>query len=947
MTMFNAAQNSLYHILETICVIENIHDYNGIQETARKYNIATKCSEEELETVIKVYLSSHKVHIDSGAMLIEENHQEWYQENKKNNPMKFWNRYWKYLLHKKNFSNTVLNRMDKTTDEIMDLVGDPNSLETFSRKGMIIGDVQSGKTATYIGLMNKAADAGYRVVILLTGLIEKLRSQTQERVDYGFIGLDSNRLDSPEARTWVGVGEFDPSISAIGLTSKSQDFNFHIAQLRGKLDCFNTAVVFVLKKNKTILEWLEKWMLKNIDSSGKVPYPMLLLDDEADNGSINTNKQGQDATTINACIRRIFNLFTKATYIGCTATPYANIFIDPDPELQDLFPTHFIYSLPSPSNYMGAASIFSDSNDRYAINSEETDIKAKAGKFNFVLKDINDCEKYIPISHKSKFEVENLPKSMEKAIISFFIANTIRDLRGDVSSHRTMLVNVSRFIKVQNDLTYKIDSFVRDYRRDIDCYAALSEKEALSHKCIKNIHDVYAAEYRQLPDDGSDSEKHYSWQQIQHALRDSVATIQVRSVNGGNAVKNLNYDENKVNGLRLIAVGGLSLSRGLTLEGLIISYYYRNTKMYDTMLQMGRWFGYRDGYADLCQVWMSEESQDWYTYITKATEELKRDIRIMQGQNKTPEEFGMRVRSDKNALLVTAKNKMQTSTMTDVLVSLSQTVVETKYVKISKDSICKNFELVRKWISENLKPEYLFNSEDRALRSSLQFKNLNYSKIVELLRDFDASDLNTTFQTETLAEMIDKSASITPYWDVLIASGKYGDVISFGQFSVPRVQRSYSIKKGPIAQIAGDSAHLGSRNAYKCGLTTEEVSEIIQIVNDQRCKEDKGKDLRQEDYFVKTNNQRNPLLVIWPLELTGAGKTHSRYVDNLTIRNQIDDMNHSDENIAVIGLSIGYPKVDERTEVKARYKVNKIYAQNMFGITDDEDCFEEMGDEAI
>ncbi len=942
MAEFNLQQKQLYEVVETICVQSKTRDYNGIKDIAGRYNRVLECTEEEVEQVIARYLATHEVYIGEGLSLVEEDYKPWYFDSKKNFASKFWDRYYKYLYKSKGFSINVLNSIDKSTDEIMDLLGDPNSLSSFSRKGMIIGDVQSGKTATYIGLMNKAADAGYRVIILLTGLIEKLRSQTQERVDYGFIGLDSNKLDSHDARIWVGAGEYDTSFAGWGLTSKSQDFNLAVAQMRGKLENINTTVVFVLKKNKTILTWLEKWLNTNVDSSGKVPLPMLLIDDEADNGSINTKADPSEATAINASIRRLVALFTQVTYIGCTATPYANIFIDPDCE--DLFPSNFIYSLPTPSNYVGATSIFS-SPVKMFTGEDDADESYITGKYHFMLKNNDDCEKYIPLSHKSEFSVKDLPETMKKAVLAFFIANAIRDLRGDKTSHRTMLVNVSRFIKVQNDLTSSIDAFVREYRREIDNYCALDPKEALLHEKIKDIYTVFKTYYDPIPDDKTDLEKEYSWKDIQHALKNAVSSIQVRSVNGGNAVKNLDYEENKHSGLRLIAVGGLSLSRGLTLEGLMISYYYRNTKMYDTMMQMGRWFGYRDGYADLCQIWMSTSSQDWYAYITKATEELKRDFRIMHGRDKTPAEFGLRVRSDKAALLVTAKNKMRLATTTNVLISLSQAVEETKYISLKSDVIESNYQLVENWIKLNLRDDNRFKDENRALRSSFQFKNIPCKEIASLIGKFDASVLNSTFAPDTLSEMINKSAGCYPVWDVLIACGKKGHNITIGDYSISRVQRSYAIKKGPIAQVAGDSAHLASRNAYKCGLTISEYKDIETKAKSLRPIEKRNQELNQEEFFVQTRKQRNPVLVIWPLELTGCGKVSDSYLDDENTRKRIDLLNASGKDIAVIGFSIGCPKVDDSAEVKACYKINKIYAKNMFGVTDEEDGFEDIGDE--
>ena len=237
---------------------------------------------------------------------------------------------------------------------------------SFLYRGLCIGDVQSGKTSTYIGLINKAADAHYRVIILLTGTIEKLRRQTQQRIDEGFIGLDSYAFTLEKDNVQVGVGAIDPNTSGWAVTSTTSDFNAATAKkIVGQLNNISAPVILVLKKNKSVLEKLERWLrFYNANkTTKKIDLPMLLIDDEADNASVNTKKD-DEVTAINKGIRKLLVLFEKANYVGFTATPYANIFIDPDTEKEmldhDLFPRDFIYALEAPSNYIGARSIFGE-----------------------------------------------------------------------------------------------------------------------------------------------------------------------------------------------------------------------------------------------------------------------------------------------------------------------------------------------------------------------------------------------------------------------------------------------------------------------------------------------------------------------------------------------------------------------------------------------------------
>lgn len=900
------------------------------------------CGASDIEKVVKLFLANNRTLVDVGVALTEKDHKPWYMVSKAKIKPVFWKRYFDYLLNEKRFPLEVLDRMDKNTDEIIDLLGDPESNESFSRKGLIVGDVQSGKTASYIGIINKAADAGYRVIILLTGTIEKLRSQTQERVDLGFVGLDSNVSVLNEPNVWVGVGKYDQSKSGWCFTSKKKDFNLQTANTRGLLKSITDPVVFVLKKNKSVLTWLCKWLSQNKGASGTISLPMLLIDDESDNASVNTKKNLEETTAINGCIRDFLVLFSKSNYVGFTATPYANIFIDPDTDdamrKEDLFPRHFIYILPSPSNYIGPMGIFAGRPDDF---DEDFGPANERGKFGFMLRNNDDCEDSIPLSHRKNFEIEDLPESLEEAVISFFIANTIRDIRGDVTSHRTMLVNVSRFIAVQNSLQQEVDSLVRRYARVIENYSNMPTDTALRHEEFRRIKEVFDKDYSQLPDDGFATRKTYSWEEIQQNLWSSVSSIIVRSVNGGNATKELDYEAYTGKGLRLIAIGGLSLSRGLTLEGLVISYYYRNTKMYDTLMQMGRWFGYRDGYADLCRLWMSKDSQDWYNYIANATEELKKSVRLMRDIGKTPEDFGLKVRSDKASLLVTSKSKMRTASDYTVLISLSQAVEDTKYVFTKHDIVEKNFNTTSCWISDLLeKKGYSFWSEpNKALANPNQIKNVDYQEIISFLSSFECSKLNLTFDIETLAKLVYDSRLLTPKWDILIAKGK-GGLTTLGGVTVRKVQRKFAEKSnGEVAQVSGAAAHLLSRTDFKCGLTLDQEKQIEIIAKRLR---DEGKDkdsaLNQGEYFVKTNPRRNPVLIIYPLELdkiaVKKGENPPPFPEKIT------HVNNS--QMAFIGLGFGYPKVDEKDEVKAEYRINKRFAQSL-EVDDIDDSFEERG----
>jgi len=880
---------------------------------------AAPLTEAEREEVIAALHASLLVRIDRGHVLKEKDHTPWYIAAMADQPKNFWDRYRIYLQKEQQWNGNTINELDRTTDEIMDLLGNPRQAEGFLRRGLCIGDVQSGKTSTYIGLINKAADAHYRVIILLTGTIEKLRRQTQQRIDEGFIGLDSYAFTLERDSVQVGVGAIDPNTSGWAVTSTTSDFNAATAKkIVGQLSNISAPVIFVLKKNKSVLEKLEHWLrfYNASKMSKKIDLPMLLIDDEADYASVNTKKD--DITTINKGIRKLLVLFEKANYVGFTATPYANIFIDPDSDDEmlehDLFPRDFIYALEAPSNYIGARSIFGED-----------------APYGYMLESNDDCEYALPEIHTKEHTMTFIPDSLKEAIASFFICNTIRDLRGDNKSHRTMMINVSRFIVVQNQISRLVDDYVRELKREIQNYYRLGQ-EGLRIESIRMIKNVFDKFFSQNASDPQFNDlKHFSWEQIQDNLYPSIAEIVVRAVNGGNASKKLNYEDYEKepnDGLRLIAVGGLSLSRGLTLEGLSTSYFYRNSSMYDTLMQMGRWFGYRGKYRDLCKVWMPDESMAWYSYISMATDKLREEVKRMQNEDMTPKDFGLAVRSDIPGLFVTAGNKMRTAKDYEAVVNFSGEVVETRYLHSSKDELQRNRELTEGFI-RTLQTKYQVkrNDPDLALKN-YQFLSVQKEEILDFLQDYSAHRLNIDFNIPEICNMINNDdQGIMDKWDILIANGFSSTAPeSLAGYDIPPVIRGFTYKKDSKAlQMSGKNSRLGSRNLAKGGLSPKLVEAME---NGQPA----GKGL-SEDFYFNTGKPRNPLMVIYPIRLSYPQKEGTPIDESKQkIMESID--------FSIIGLSIGIPYISGKKHKVIKLKVNKRRWFELSGATDDDDFYE-------
>ena len=296
--------------------------------------------------------------------------------------------------------------------------------------------MQSGKTANYTGLIARAADAGYKFIVVIAGIHNNLRKQTQERIDEAFIGRSSD----PEDRRIIGVGLDHGYPHPVTLTNINEDFNKNTATKSGwKINDFSKPIILIIKKNVTTLSALHKW-LKDLNAKGDgriSDVPMLLIDDEADNASINTNKEDLDPTRTNAMIRRILRLFAKSCYVGYTATPSpisSSIRMPIDDDVRDeLFPRDFIYCLDAPTTYFGAEKVFLDEETSQSI------VRAYRRLRRF------------HSSHPQARPTRSteLPPSLYRALDEFIVARAIRNLRGQTNKHCSMMINVSRFVPVQ------------------------------------------------------------------------------------------------------------------------------------------------------------------------------------------------------------------------------------------------------------------------------------------------------------------------------------------------------------------------------------------------------------------------------------------------------------------------------------------------------------------
>ncbi len=625
----------------------------GLNDDARNRIIA------ELETRVVIKVGKPTKIVD------ERGHVAWYVGDRKAN-RRFFSRYVEFLRQDQGWPQTAIDAIDESTDAIMEEIEDPEREGPWDRRGLVVGHVQSGKTANYAGLASKAADAGYKLVIVLAGMHNVLRQQTQRRLDRDFLGYISTSGQNAQGFTRIGVGIIDGSIHAEHLTTQAMngDFSRALVEHLG-MGVQQRPVLLVVKKNVSILRNLNNWVGEILSARGDTDSrPLLVIDDEADQASVDTRQQQFDdddvpdpdyePTRINGQIRKLLSAFSRSAYVGYTATPFANILIHDAAVANeygdDLFPRSFIINLPAPSNYVGADLVF---------GTDAGDDGPSEDPLPLIRQVDQTGEGWIAVSHRKVFvpryqNEDRIPPSLEDAIFSFVLACAARAARGKPNAHNSMLVHVSRFKDVHQKVYAQIDDWLANLKRALK-YRTGGNNLQRRLREIWEDDFVPTSEEVRLRQIGRDVPE-TAWTDIEQNLAAAAEKIHVQIVNS-DMRDAIDYDGHADTGLNIIAIGGDKLSRGLTLEGLTVSYFLRASRMYDSLMQMGRWFGYRPGYVDLCRLYLTPDLELWFRHIARAAEELRGRLDHMAMLGSTPEHYGLRIQSH-DILLVTAPNKM-------------------------------------------------------------------------------------------------------------------------------------------------------------------------------------------------------------------------------------------------------------------------------------------------
>jgi Z1 domain len=869
-------------------------------------------------------------------------HVEWLVAARKEDWL-YWRRYRDFLEQK--MAVDVVDALDESTDDILSLMEDPKRRGVWDRRGLVVGHVQSGKTGNYSGLICKAADAGYKIVIVLAGMHNNLRSQTQVRLEESFLGYETTADRDPGKK--IGVADFGGDLKTHSGTTRADngDFNVTIANHFAAISPEERPWLFVVKKNKSVLKQLLKWIRERVaDADDAVDghkivtnLPLLVIDDEADNASVDIGETilNEDGTVnedhqpkaINSLIRQILHSFSMKAYVGYTATPFANIFIHRKGETKlegpDLFPQSFIINLAAPSNYVGPLRIFG----------RMTKEGRKGGlPLTRPIVDTFDEESktgWMPPKHKRDWVPvhngqEMLPPSLYEAICSFAIACAVRVCRRQGSQHSSMLIHVTRFVDVQSEVRRQVDEAVKRMRQRIARQVDHEDLLALMKRLWDTDFVPTSARIAELaPQDGD--AKLPAWGEVLSALPNVLADIEknVRSVNG-TAKDALDYANDGV-GLKVIAIGGDKLARGLTLEGLCTSYFIRTTKMYDTLMQMGRWFGYRPEYMDVCRLYTSAELVEWFGHIADASEELREEFDTMVERKGTPADYGLKVQSH-TVLTVTSPLKMRNSETLSL--SYSGTLAQTIALPNDVDHLRLNLDATDRLVNALGKPRVFGPSQDRIeapdvwKRSSL-WRDVPSEVVLDFLKSYITHVRATSAKSSVLADFISRMNEIgeLKQWTVaLVAEGHDGtpytftnglEISAFPSRSDTKVAGRYSI--GVLTDPADEAIDVGLepwRRALEMTLAVwKPDSARGRTTRPTRPSGKKIREVRGQDRGGELNRG---ILLLYPLSPLSDGEQIVKGWD-----------------LPIIAFAMGFPSSE--TGIKVEYKVDLRYWAQEYG----------------
>lgn len=688
---------------------------------------------------------------------------------------KLWQSTKEILLTKTRMQESDIEELDRVTDVILNEgLSQPRKKLFIPKKGLVLGYVQSGKTTNIISVIAKAVDAGYRFIVVLTGINDNLRRQTQERLDEQLLY---------ESHRWHKLTNIDSDFD------KGQDNASAILSMPFK---DKPVAIAVMKKNTILLDYLLNWLNDGLTQDVRDQIPMLVIDDECDLATPNTRKNGQTRT--NELIEKITNpkFMPKSIYLGYTATPFANMFMDSRTE-KSLYPHDLIYPIKPGKGYFGAEQLFG----RDKLDSEENDdFEPEVG----VLRDIPAVEAANMLSKSWKYiepwEKENDENKYYEelfiAILWFVLATACREIREGKREYSSMLIHTA---VLQNSHFWLRDEL-------IPLLNSLQNEENYNNNYKPILEEIWNFE--------ANSEKNFwmyekpSWSQISELCFPIISAIEIK-VDNFRSDDRISYPTANVSYPRKpqIVLGGNTLSRGLTLEGLVVSYFLRSAKQFDSLLQMGRWFGYRQGYEDLIRIWMPNHPDDLHSYyrsLALVEAEIRETIETARLDGLTPGELPVRIRNIPG-LRITRAGAMRN--VIDDKVSYQGRRTETHAFHVDQEILKQNLELGINFAKE-LSSDY---ENSLGLQGYPVFMGVPSRKVLEFISNYKQAESKLNVSISAIPKYIER------------ANDEFGEILNWNVF-IMSPKKSYHEDFSRI--VINDSLHINTTNRSQ-NLTEENI----------------------------------------------------------------------------------------------------------------------------
>lgn len=893
-------------------------DYDKIYSFLQRFQ-----TEELIKIVVNKFEQEHSVKKpEIHSILSNYNEEDWLDSQK---PETYFNRYKDYLLEIKRWNPFTVDELERCCHKTLNHCANPRSSKKILKRGMVVSDVQSGKTSNYIGLIDLAIDYDYKQILVLSSNVEALRKQTQKRIDEGVTGYDdSSKID--EKSNYYGVGlsvtEDERKLlqtEIVSLTNISKDY---LGKTFSNSVIGNAPVIMVVKKNARVLKKVEEFF-EPIYNNNSLRDNILIVDDECDYASINTRKDGEDPTSINRAIRKLLSRFRVSTYVGYTATPFANIFIKDDDmdEYTDLFPADFIDLVLPSGAYFGFNEVLGEeSPSKHLIFLDEKEDYFLPAK---VKKDEVDAYRSNP-----------LPQSLQEALLRFLLVNTALTLE-NTNVNRSMMVNITIYNSFHDLYKRKIDDFLELVRQivDQDLNLKVTSERIAKNSILIRLQSLYEGDSCFQDISGRYS---FTSPEFIEAIKGEANLLQTTVSNNKNAKNRFVYPnpEEGETPSRIIQIGGYVLSRGLTLEGLIISYFNRTSSYYDTLIQMGRWCGYRSkDIQKYIRLYMTEASYLKFRSAYDSTLDLYDQFKQMSNDKKNPRDFGLQVREDPDILettlpyskerrypklLSTSRNKSRNSEITPATFNFTGRMIDNS--KIPYDGA--------KSITDNEE------NRKRTLRFICQLGERNDKKDSEkiywtdvdpfLVKDFISGlhideVANPKFNIKGILSYFDEHQT---KWDVAVAKGRDGSDFDFGGYVFKQPRRSFAIDEdSKIIRISGSHNTILDPNILTIGIEKEQ-NEIIREFQSLK-PENVGK---KPGYPFYLSKRERPILIIYALNLdTNSLKNENTNQESITTDLQNRKVQIKDSfNGPVMAYAIGFNGEGKTrgSVVKLKYRIN-------------------------